>query len=105
MLSRAFMKIPAAVIHNVDLSAPFTVNTGVRTGCILSLLIVSLVIVWVMKTTMEQPRGIQWTLMQKLEDLDFADDVSLLSHIRDAPITIHGQAIEVDRFTLGWALL
>ena len=25
-------------------------------------------------------RGIQWTLMQKLEDLDFADDVSLFSH-------------------------
>ena len=29
---------------------------------------------------MEQPRGIQWTLVQKLEDLDFVDDVSLLSH-------------------------
>ena len=29
---------------------------------------------------MEQPRGIQWTLMQELEDPDFANDVSLLSH-------------------------
>ena len=29
---------------------------------------------------MEQPPGIQWTFMQKLEELDFADDVSLLSH-------------------------
>ena len=66
------------VIHKTDLCAPFTVNTGVRQGSILSLLIFSLVIEWAM-TTMEQPGGIQWTLMQKLEDLDFADDVSLLS--------------------------
>lgn len=29
---------------------------------------------------MTPPRGIQWTLTAKLEDLDFADDVSLLSH-------------------------
>ena len=33
-----------------------------------------------MKTAMQQPRGIQWTLMQKLEDLAFADDVGLMSH-------------------------
>lgn len=26
------------------------------------------------------PRGIQWTLTSKLEDLDFADDVSVLSY-------------------------
>jgi len=47
----------------------------------LSPLIFSLVIDWVPKTTMKQLRGIQWTLMQRLEDLDFADDVSLLSHM------------------------
>jgi hypothetical protein len=33
-----------------------------------------------MKTTTDQPRGIQWTLTNKLEDLDFADDIVLLSH-------------------------
>ena len=58
-------------IHNTDLSAPFTVNTAVTQGCILSSLIFSLVIDWVLKTTMEQPKGIQWIQMQKLQDLDF----------------------------------
>ena len=68
------------VIQNSDLSDPFEVNTGVRQGCLLSPLIFSLVIDWVMKKSMEPPRGIQWTLMTKLEDLDFADDVALLTH-------------------------
>ena len=30
-------------------------------------------------TTADKPRGIQWTLFSKLEDLDFADDLALLS--------------------------
>lgn len=57
------------VIHNTDLPAHFTVNTVVRQGCILSPLMFSLFIDWVLKSTMEQPRGIQWTLMQKLPGL------------------------------------
>jgi len=35
---------------------------------------------WVMRNSTKQPRGIQWTMMSKLEDLDFADDICLLSH-------------------------
>lgn len=37
-------------------------------------------IVLVKRKTTKQARGIQWTFTQKLEDLDFADDVNLLSH-------------------------
>ena len=37
----------------------------------------------VMKKTMDGPtRGIRWNLFSSLEDIDFADDVTLLSHIR-----------------------
>src|ERR1700753_2667348 len=68
------------VIHNSDLTESFEVKTGVRQGCLLSLLLFSLVIDWVMKSAMSPPRGIQWNIMQKLEDLDFADDICLLSH-------------------------
>ncbi|XP_071136896.1 uncharacterized protein [Mytilus edulis] len=32
------------------------------------------------KTTEDTPRGIRWNLLATLEDLDFADDLALLSH-------------------------
>ena len=36
---------------------------------------------WIMKTTTKNRRnGIQWTLWSQLDDLDFADDLALLSH-------------------------
>ena len=39
------------------------------------------VIDWVMKrATADRPRGITHSLMKKLEDEDFADDIALLSH-------------------------
>jgi hypothetical protein len=69
-----------AVIHNIDLSLPFTINTRVRQGCLLSPLIFSILIDWVMKAVVDQPRGIQLTLTSKLEDLDFADDIGLISY-------------------------
>jgi hypothetical protein len=41
----------------------------------------NLAIDWVMrKTTKDKPRGIRWKITSKLEDLDFADDLALLSH-------------------------
>ncbi|KAH3727687.1 hypothetical protein DPMN_053630 [Dreissena polymorpha] len=46
----------------MDLSEPFIVCTGVRQGCLLYPMIFSLVIDWVMKTTLDTPREIQWTL-------------------------------------------
>jgi len=42
--------------------------------------IISLVVDWVLNQTMDQPRGLQWTFAKTLEDLDFADDIGLLSH-------------------------
>ena len=69
------------VIHDGKLTEPFTVQTGVRQGCLLSPSIFLMVIDWVMRqSTAGQKTGIQWTLTKHLEDLDFADDISLLSH-------------------------
>ena len=69
------------VIHKGKLTSPFAVNTGVRQGCMLSPMIFLIVIDWIMrKTTSGNNTGIQWTFSKKLEDLDFADDVALLSH-------------------------
>ncbi|XP_013400983.1 uncharacterized protein LOC106166864 [Lingula anatina] len=59
----------------------FKVQTGVRQGCVLSSILFNLAIDWVMRcTTEDTSRGIRWTLYSTLEDLDFEDDLALLSH-------------------------
>ena len=69
------------VIHEGKLTDTFQVQTGVRQGCLLSPTIFLLVVDWIMKqTTTNKKTGIQWTFTKQLEDLDFADDISLLSH-------------------------
>ena len=59
----------------------FQVKTSVRQVCLMSAVLFNLVIEWVMRRTTEnQPRDIRWTVFDTLEDLDFADDLALLSH-------------------------
>ena len=82
LIKNLYTNTRCRVIHNSDLTEPFVVETGVRQGCLLSPLIFSLVIDWVMKSATSPPRGIQWTLTQRLDDLDFADDICVLSHTK-----------------------
>ena len=69
------------VTHAGRLTDSFPVKTGVRQGCLLSPFMFLVAIDWIMKTTTKNRRnGIQWTLWSQLDDLDFADDLALLSH-------------------------
>ncbi|VDP77807.1 unnamed protein product [Schistosoma mattheei] len=46
--------------------------------------IIRLVVDWIMKTsTSEGKHGIQWTAQTQLDDLDFTDDLALLSHTHE----------------------
>lgn len=62
-------------------SPSFEVKTGVREGCLLPPFVFLLVFDWIMKITITgKKNGIQWTLWSQLDDLDFADNLALLSH-------------------------
>ena len=76
-----FQDMSCRIAHAGQLSESFEVKTGVRQGYLLSPFPFLLVIKWIMKTTTTgRNNGIQWTLWTQLDDLDFADDLALLSH-------------------------
>ena len=59
----------------------FQVKTGVRQGCIMSAILFNMVIDWVIRsTTNDKKRGMRWKIESVLEDLDFDNDIALLSH-------------------------
>nr|KAG5704528.1 hypothetical protein BaRGS_003839 [Batillaria attramentaria] len=79
--SCTYKDMSCRIAHAGQLSESFEVKTGVRQGCLLSPFLFLLVIDWIMKTTTTgRKNGIQWTLWTQLDDLDFADDLALLSH-------------------------
>ena len=70
----------ARVLHDGELSETFKVETGVKQGCVLSPFLFSIAVDWIMTNTVGKgKRGLQWTFAKRLEDLDFADDIALLS--------------------------
>ena len=71
------------VSHDGQLSEPFQINTGVRQGCLLSPFLFTLAVDWILKeSTKGKKCEVQWTPWIQLEDLDFADDLSLMSHTK-----------------------
>ena len=72
--------ISAQVVHNGQRTQPLNMRTGVRQGCLLSPQLFPVALDWMTRTAFDRKRGIQWTFMTSLEDLDFANDLALLSH-------------------------
>lgn len=70
----------ARVLQEGEMTGSFSMNTGVRQGCLLSPLLFFMALDWVSRQAFGNNKtGIQFTLLKKLEDLDFADDMVLLS--------------------------
>ncbi|VDP53855.1 unnamed protein product, partial [Schistosoma mattheei] len=68
------------IVNGGQLADSLKVKTGVRRGCLLSTFLFPLAIDWIMKTsTSGGKRGIRWTSRMQLDDLDFTDDLTLLS--------------------------
>ena len=81
LIRNSYQGMSCRVVHGGQLSESFEIKTGVRQGCLLSPFLFLLAIDWIMKTcNNDRKNGIQWTLWSQLDDLDFADDLALLSH-------------------------
>src|SRR5215469_7914517 len=66
--------------HEGKLSEIIEVRNGVRQGCLLSPTLFLLILDSVMKRVNGlRKRGIQWSMKERLEDLDYADDICLLA--------------------------
>jgi len=89
----------AQVVYNGQKTQPLNMRTGVRQGCLLSPLLFLVALDWVTMTAFDRKTGIQWTVTTSLEDLDFADDLALLSHriqdIRDKTQVLEVQGAKV----------
>ena len=61
----------------------FSIKTGVKQGCNMSGFLFLIIMDWIMKRSVGQgENGIRWKFNSKLDDLDFADDIVLLSSTR-----------------------
>ena len=81
IIKMLYSSFHAKVICGNQLSDDLSINTGVKQGCILSPFLFCLAIDWILKESVDKKRtGLTWTLTEVLEDLDFADDIVLLSH-------------------------
>lgn len=68
------------VLHKGKLSEAIPIRAGVKQGCVLSALLFNIVLDEVMKSALDGNMGIRWSMTNHLEDLDYADDICLLSH-------------------------
>jgi hypothetical protein len=85
LIKETYRGYACRVMHEGRVYEPLSVQTGVRQGCILSPTMFLIVIDAVMRNVnRDRRRGIQWGLVNRLEDLDFADDLCMLSETHGA---------------------
>ena len=87
MIPVSYDGFQARVLHDGDMTEPFSMSTGIQQGCLLSPLLFLVVLDWVSCQALgDNEEGIQLTLLRKfLEDLDFADNIVLLSQKLRSP--------------------
>ena len=83
MVKALYDDFQCAVVDGQDTTEWFKIKTGVKQGCNMSDLLFLLVVDWVIRNTLQEGNTcIRWKFTTKLEDLDFADDIALLSSTR-----------------------
>ena len=68
------------IVHKNLISEPIPVLNGVKQGCTLSPLLFIVTLDYVMSKVNKESEGTRWGIWDKLTDLDYADDICLLTH-------------------------
>ena len=80
VISDKYEDFECAVIDGSETSDWFKIKSGVKQGCVMSGFLFLLALDWIMsKVTADKRREIRWKFTTVLEDLNFADDIALLS--------------------------
>ena len=80
VIKRWYQNNEICVTNNGLQSDWMRIESGVKQGCGMSGFLFCLVLDWVMRNSVQgKNTGIRWKFMSKLEDLDFADDIALIS--------------------------
>ncbi|CAH2105438.1 unnamed protein product [Euphydryas editha] len=81
LLKAIYKDYSCRVAHDGLISGGIEVHVGVIQGCLLSPLLFLIVLDGIMHKANNGKRpGIEWGLTNQLDDLDYADDLSLLIH-------------------------
>jgi len=75
-----YEQLTCNIVHKNLISEPIPVLNGVKQGCTLSPLLFSVTLDYEMSKVSKESEGIRWRIWDKLTDLDYADDISLLTH-------------------------
>ena len=80
MVQVTYTNCTCAVVDSDGRTDWFEVKTGVKQDCNMLGFLFLLVVDWVMRRSVDGARtGIRWKMTNMLEDLDFADDLALIS--------------------------
>ena len=100
MVKVSYEDFSCAVEDQAETYEWFDIKTGVKQGCNMSGFLFLIAMDWVMRRTVGKgENGIRWNFTSKLDDLDFADDVALLSskkqHIQNKTTKMDEEASRV----------
>jgi hypothetical protein len=85
-----------------DIHIAEEINSGVKQGCNMFGFLSLIVIKWVMRnSTTDNNAGIRWNFTTKLDDLNYADDIALISSTKEQ---LQKKFNDVNRFTLSTGL-
>jgi hypothetical protein len=83
MIKLFYNDYKARVEHEGKYTVLINIESGVKPGCVMSLTLFLIIIDWILKKVTDNRNGITWKLQNKLEDIEFSDDVCLLTEKRN----------------------